>query len=94
VTQAGGRFAILPGMCLALSVLVLQVALFAPRAAAKDVVMYLCGRDLCRGRADGRQKQRLTQGDACSRPSISAAGGSSRSARARASTPPGSASNG
>jgi hypothetical protein len=50
---------------------VLRLALLAPPAAAKDVVVYVCGKDLCRVAPDGRQKHRLTHGGAYSRPSLS-----------------------
>jgi len=49
------------------------LALAAP-AEAKDVVVYVCGKDLCRVAPDGKQRQRLTRDGGYSRPSISRAG--------------------
>jgi hypothetical protein len=62
------------GMRLAVLPAVLLLALLAPPAAAKEVVVYVCGKDLCRVAPDGRQKQRLTHGGSYSRPSISRSG--------------------
>jgi tricorn protease-like protein len=61
-------------MRLAAAVPLLLLALLAPPAAAKDVVVYVCGKDLCRVARNGRQKQRLTHGGTYSRPSISRSG--------------------
>jgi hypothetical protein len=57
--------------------LLLALGLAAP-AEAKDVVVHVCGKDLCRVAPDGTQKQRLTRDGArsgpYSRPSISRTG--------------------
>jgi WD40-like Beta Propeller Repeat len=61
----------------ALTGIVLALGLAAP-AEAKDVVVYVCGKDLCRVAPDGSQRQRLTRDGArsgpYSRPSISQRG--------------------
>ena len=65
------------GKRLALLVILLTLTLAAP-AHAKDVVVYVCGKDLCRVAPDGNSKQRLTRDGArtgpYSRPSISRSG--------------------
>jgi hypothetical protein len=65
------------GKRLALSGILLALAFAAP-AQAKDVVVYVCGKDLCRVAPDGKGKQRLTRDGArtgpYSRPSISRTG--------------------
>jgi hypothetical protein len=50
------------------------LAFAAPAAEAKDVVVYVCGNDLCRVAPDGKGKQRLTRNGGYSRPSISRTG--------------------
>ena len=64
-------------MRLPLLAIVLPLGLAAP-AEAKDVVVYVCGKDLCRVAPDGTQKQRLTRDGArsgpYSRPAISRTG--------------------
>ena len=60
-------------MRVALTVTLLALALAAP-AEAKDVVVYVCGKDLCRVAPDGTGKQRLTRDGGYSRPSISRTG--------------------
>ena len=60
-----------------IGVLLFAVALAAP-AEGRDVVVYVCGKDLCRVAPDGKQRQRLTRDGArtgpYSRPAISRAG--------------------
>jgi hypothetical protein len=53
--------------------ILLALALAAP-AEAKDVVVYVCGNDLCRVAPDGTQRHRLTRDGGYSRPSISRSG--------------------
>ena len=60
-------------MRIVLTALVALLALAAP-AQAKDVVVYVCGTDLCRVAPDGTGKQRLTRNGGYSRPSISRSG--------------------
>ena len=64
-------------MRITLTAIVVLLAFAAP-AEAKDVVVYLCGKDLCRVAPDGEGKQRLTRDGArsgpYSRPSISRSG--------------------
>ena len=67
----------------AVPVCVLALGLAAP-AEAKEVVVYVCGKDLCRVAPDGSQRQRLTRdGARTGRRSRGPAGGS-RTARATA----------
>jgi hypothetical protein len=60
-------------MRLGLIGVLLAFGLAAP-AEAKDVVVYVCGNDLCRVAPDGKGKQRLTRNGGYSRPSVSRAG--------------------
>ena len=61
-------------MRIGLIAFVVLLALAPAAAEAKDVVVYVCGKDLCRVAPDGKGKQRLTRNGGYSRPSLSRTG--------------------